>query len=239
MCHENPIGLKAIIAVFLLLVDASLLSHQSGFDLWLAKHLYAIEGGSGGSFPLRQNFWLYSVIHEGGRALVKRMFFLVVALFLATFFIKRLQHLRPAALFIILSTLISTGVVSYLKHRTTLHCPNALIEFGGDYHWLNIWQAFAPDLPPGRCYPAGHASGGYAWLCLAFLFPFGRRSFFWALVPGVLLGLTFGIAQQLRGAHFLSHDLLTVALTWLVSGALFSLMRSARTCGRDVWVPAH
>lgn len=216
-----------------------MLSHQSGFDLWLAEHLYSMEGGSGGGFPLRKNFWLDNVIHEGGRALVKRMFFLVLALFLSSFFVKRFRNLRPAALFVMLSTLISTGVVSYLKHRTTLPCPSALIEFGGDHHWLNLWQMFAPNLEPGRCYPAGHASGGYAWLCLAFLFPFGRSSFFWALTPGLLLGLTFGIAQQLRGSHFLSHDLLTVALTWLTAGSLFSLMRSLRSCRRELMVAAQ
>lgn len=230
MCHDNPIALKSILAVFLLFAFASVLSHQSGLDLWLAEHLYSMEGGSSGEFPLRHNFWLYAVIHEGGRALVKRMFFLVLALFLASFFVKRIQHLRPAMLFVLLSTLVSTGLVSFLKHHTTIPCPQALQEFGGSHHWLNIWQVFAPELPRGSCYPAGHASGGYAWLCLAFLFPYGSRSFYWALTPGILLGLSFGLAQQLRGAHFLSHDLLTIGVIWLVSGSLFSFMRSLRTC---------
>lgn len=32
-----------------------------------------------------------------------------------------------------------------------------------------------------------------------------------------MLGLTFGITQQLRGAHFLSHDLWSAALCWAIA----------------------
>ena len=41
-----------------------------------------------------------------------------------------------------------------------------------------------------------------------------------ALGVALAAGAAFGIAQQLRGAHFLSHDLGALALCVLVAGAL-------------------
>jgi membrane-associated PAP2 superfamily phosphatase len=42
---------------------------------------------------------------------------------------------------------------------------------------------------------------------------------------GLVAGGVFGAAQQLRGAHFLSHDLWTLATCWTVSLLLFLLVR--------------
>jgi membrane-associated PAP2 superfamily phosphatase len=35
------------------------------------------------------------------------------------------------------------------------------------------------------------------------------------------LGGVFGLAQQLRGAHFLSHDVWTLMICWLIALALY------------------
>ena len=36
----------------------------------------------------------------------------------------------------------------------------------------------------------------------------------------LLLGLVFGIGQQLRGAHFVSHDVWTLGLCWFIATTL-------------------
>ena len=41
------------------------------------------------------------------------------------------------------------------------------------------------------------------------------------IVPGLVDGTGFGVAQQLRGAHFLSHDLWTAAICWFTAVAGF------------------
>ncbi len=40
---------------------------------------------------------------------------------------------------------------------------------------------------------------------------------------GLVAGLIFGISQQLRGAHFLSHDLWSLTICWLVALGFFYL----------------
>jgi hypothetical protein len=42
----------------------------------------------------------------------------------------------------------------------------------------------------------------------------------WALASVLLLGLVFGIGQQLRGAHFVSHDVWTLGLCWFIATTL-------------------
>ena len=37
---------------------------------------------------------------------------------------------------------------------------------------------------------------------------------------GLLAGTVFGLAQQLRGAHFLSHDVASMAVCWSVACAV-------------------
>ena len=50
----------------------------------------------------------------------------------------------------------------------------------------------------------------------------------WFLLPGLRVGEAFGLAQQVRGAHFVSHDLWTAALAWFLALGLFVLFRPAR-----------
>ena len=167
-------------------------------------------------------------MHQGGRALVASLYGLVLAAWLGSFAVRWLAAWRRQLAFVLLCVLLAIGAVSGLKQVTTLPCPHELAAFGGSGQWVETWRLFDPDLPRAECFPAGHASGGYAWLCLAFLFPRHSRHFRLALLPGALLGVGFGLAQQLRGAHFLSHDLMTIALCWLVPGLLAKAMQPAR-----------
>ncbi len=219
------ISYNSVLGISLVFLLGSIICYQSGIDLWLADSIYRLEGGDGGHFPLAKNYWLSQVLHEGGRALVQAMFFTSLALLLGSWFIDGLKPYRQALVFVVVATAWVTSCVASLKHATTLPCPSALKGFGGERDWTSFWQLFAPDLPTGNCYPAGHASAGYAWLAIAFLAPAGSPKFYLLLLPGIVLGLSFGIAQQLRGAHFLSHDLATIALSWFLCGSTYHLMR--------------
>jgi len=184
--------------------------YQSGLDLHLSRSASVLEGGPGG-FPWIHNFWIDEVLHESGPGLVKREFFVNLALLLFSQFIKSLQGWRRTFLFVATATVASTSIVSILKHLTTLPCPTALTEFGGSQAWVSLKRNLSPQLSAGRCYPTGHASADYAWICLASLFPFGTRMFYLAVALALLLGMIFGICQRLRGYHFLSHDIATLA----------------------------
>jgi membrane-associated PAP2 superfamily phosphatase len=48
------------------------------------------------------------------------------------------------------------------------------------------------------------------------------------LAVGGLLGLSFGVAQQARGAHFASHDLPSAFLAWIIPLTLYVFVFRAR-----------
>jgi len=102
-----------------------------------------------------------------------------------------------------------------------MDCPWDLVHYGGDrsYHSLLDFSGYARA--KGRCFPAGHASAAYAWFGFYFFalryFPRYR----WPVLGLVIMfGLVFGIGQQLRGAHFLSHDLWTAWLCWITAASM-------------------
>jgi membrane-associated PAP2 superfamily phosphatase len=78
-----------------------------------------------------------------------------------------------------------------------------------------------PDGGAGHCFPAGHASSGFAFVGGFFAFrktdPGIARKW---LLAALLAGLVLGIAQQLRGAHFMSHTLWTGFICWTLAFAI-------------------
>ena len=44
-------------------------------------------------------------------------------------------------------------------------------------------------------------------------------------MTGLGTGLVFGVSQQLRGAHFLSHDVATALICWLLSLSLYLIVK--------------
>lgn len=123
-----------------------------------------------------------------------------------------------------LATVMAALTVAWMKSWTNVHCPWDLADFGGDRRYHGLF-ATRPAGRIGRCFPAGHASAGYCWLSLYFFFLATRPRLRW-LGFGVAMGfgLLLGFVQQLRGAHFLSHDLWALAVCWLFALALYVIV---------------
>jgi membrane-associated PAP2 superfamily phosphatase len=66
-----------------------------------------------------------------------------------------------------------------------------------------------------KCWPAGHASGGFALLSLIFLFH-SRKNKIIAGSIAMVIGWSMGSYKMLIGDHFLSHTTITMILAWLL-----------------------
>ncbi|HEX2011069.1 MAG TPA: phosphatase PAP2 family protein, partial [Roseateles sp.] len=140
-----------------------------------------------------------------------------------------LRRLRwSARLQLVLSGWLAVLLVSLLKGVNATSCPWDLQQFGGVAryvpHWLGFWRG---DGGGGHCFPAGHASAGFAFVGGYFAFRgvdarIARRWLAAALAAGLLLGLS----QQLRGAHFMSHTLWSAWLCWSAAWILDGLWRA-------------
>lgn len=186
-------------------------------DIWLADRIYAWEGGA---WSLRNMPLLSDWLHVGGRRVIIAFGLVVLLLWLVSLTIPAWQRYRRGLLFLFLSMLLTTSLISLLKSVSSVYCPWDYVRYGGDISAAGLLDA---GWASGRCFPSGHASAGYALFALFFA---ARRYAFvwrwWALGLALLVGLLFGLTQQFRGAHFLSHDLWAASLSWIVS---FSLAR--------------
>ena len=187
-------------------------------DLWIADRLYDLQGHG---WALRHAFVTDTVIHLAGRDLSLVAWLAVVAAWLLARRNAGLQPWRGPLAYLAVSTLLATAVVAWIKSWSNMDCPWDLLRYGGERPYVGLLGLRPVGLSRGACFPAGHASAGYAWLGLYFFFRATRPRLRWfGLLAGGTVGLVFGVSQQLRGAHFLSHDVWTAALCWMVALAL-------------------
>jgi membrane-associated PAP2 superfamily phosphatase len=203
----------------LALILGLLLAQGLGLDRGWADLLFRIEGGD---WALRHAWLTSRVLHEYGQRVSIGWGVLLLAITIASFAVPRLARWRRGLGCLCAAVIASLLLVSLGKHVLALPCPWDLQRYGGRIA-SNAIYALHPGAV-GGCFPAGHAAGGY---CLIALYFFARsydlpRAGLW-LLPGLGVGLIYGLAQQLRGAHFLSHDMVSLALCWFVSYGVFRL----------------
>jgi membrane-associated PAP2 superfamily phosphatase len=168
------------------------------------------------------SWWTHQFIHKDGQWLIRGVVFAALCVWLASFVDDSLLRWRRAAGFAALSMILAIGMVGTLKHLTNVNCPWDLIPFGGRYPYAHLFAHRPPSAHMGRCFPAAHSSAGYA--LMTFYFVFRDRNPRWArigLFLGIVIGLIFGISQQSRGAHFLSHDIWSAMIAWYVPLTLY------------------
>jgi membrane-associated PAP2 superfamily phosphatase len=185
----------------------------SGFDLVLMRVLGSAQG-----FAWKSHWFTADFLHGGGRWLSTLMFVCLMAY--GCWPLPRSQPWlsRSAALWCLLTTGLCLLVIPAIKHLSLTSCPWSLAEFGGAARWVSHWSLGVGDGGPGHCFPSGHASGAFAFVSLWFaLRGLHLRAAQHYLLGLVLIGMAFGAAQTLRGAHYPSHTLWTAWLCGLVT----------------------
>lgn len=194
--------------------------YGAGLDFVLASAIFELEGGQ---WQLT-NHWLFSdVLHNGSRLLNNIILANLLGFWLYKQLSSKISSERTIALTkLVLSLLLSFAIVALLKRVLPAECPWDLQQFGGNLPFIGVFADRPAAMHPTQCFPAGHASVGYAWVALYFYFlPVCARKARIGLTTGLLLGLLLGVTQQLRGAHFFSHDLTTLWLCWVVSSLVY------------------
>ena len=193
-----------------------------GADQWLADRIY-VAGGH--AWALQSNPLVEGIIHEGGRQASKWAWYAVAMGLLLALLHRPLAAWRWPLAYLLASTLLATALVAAMKRGTHMDCPWDLLRYGGEKPFYGLFTRRPMGLASAGCFPAGHASAGYAWVALYFFFLATRpRWRWWGLGCALAAGLVFGIAQQLRGAHFLSHDVWALLARWLVALSLYRLL---------------
>lgn len=137
------------------------------------------------------------------------------------FMYRHWRQYRRQAIFVLLLFALGPGVVVnvVLKDHLGRPRPRELVEFGGQYDFVQFWQP-GVDVK-NSSFPSGHAAIAFFTMAPWFVYrrrkPIMGRTF---LAGGCLFGILIGMARILQGAHFLSDILWAGGLVYLIGELL-------------------
>ena len=193
----------------------------AGVDFLLANMLF--DAGAG-AFPARDSYLFKHVFHDLGNRLILCIALGAFAVFLLGFFVHRLRSLRRAAIYVAICIGLAAALAAVAKQTTNMDCPWSLERYGGERPYVSLLSDRPDVLPRGACFPGAHSVGAFA--LFAFYFVWHRsnpRRAGAALSGATLLGIMYAGTQWARGAHFVSHDIWSALLAWLVCLACYLL----------------
>ncbi|MFI3136994.1 MAG: phosphatase PAP2 family protein [Methylococcaceae bacterium] len=226
-CFCSPIVLRRNAFIFSHIVVPALLLgwlflwlESSGWDILLSTHFYDPIAHQ---WPYKDHWIIQSVLHKGGRLVFFAIVASIAVLFLRSYKVGAALRSRQRGLaYLVLACISGPMIIMFLKNQTHIYCPWDLQVFGALKPYIRLFDPVPPAMPIGHCFPAAHAGAGFAFVSLYFFFlATAARYKFLGLSFGLALGGLYGFTQQMRGAHFLSHDVASLAVCWFVSLGLF------------------
>lgn len=193
------------------------LEHYTSVDLMLEDWFF---DASLHDFPWRNHWFATDFAHGSFKSLLvyggTGLLMLVVLdlvykqKWLPDFWRWRLQILAWASVLI-------PAVIRGIKRLSPLNCPWSIDRYGGDVPYLKLFDHIPQGWQAGHCFPAGHASTGLWLAALVVIYlPAHPRKALVLGMGGLGVGLALGWIQQMRGAHFLSHTLVSAWLACLI-----------------------
>ncbi|MEQ1635139.1 MAG: phosphatase PAP2 family protein [Methylococcales bacterium] len=192
----------------------------SGLDIWLGRHFYDPIARE---WPYKDHWLIQKVFHKGGRLVFFAIVASILVMVLRSFKMgSALKPYRRGFLYLFLASISGPLIIMALKNRTHIYCPWDLQLFGSFKPYIRWADAVTIAMPVGHCFPAAHAGSGFAFVSFYFFFLAVCSDYkFRGLSFGLILGELYGFTQQMRGAHFLSHDVMALAICWFMSLGLF------------------
>ncbi|HPE58697.1 MAG TPA: phosphatase PAP2 family protein [Thiolinea sp.] len=166
-----------------------------------------------------------SLLYDSVPVITATVVFGTLTLILAGFRFVRVRRWRVPLLYLLLVFVLGPGLLvnATFKDHWGRPRPIQLQVFGGQAAYVPP-LAYVPH-SPGRSFPSGHASVGFAFVALWFIWR--RRLPQWAgraLMAALLLGSLIGLTRMAAGGHFLSDVIwagwMCLFAAWLLSPML-------------------
>ncbi|MEC8011481.1 MAG: phosphatase PAP2 family protein [Pseudomonadota bacterium] len=164
---------------------------------------------------------LHFIFYDG----IKTVYIGVILIVLVALFAQKVPNeYKKGAITFVVSVILITSLVGLLKASTNMACPKDLMIYSGDVVYKKLFDFYSiSDLPSRiqRCFPAGHAGLGYAFISLAFI-PVQVRNKVWLGTLMFVVGSCMGVYKMVIGDHFISHTLvslfISLTIIFLVNG---------------------
>jgi membrane-associated PAP2 superfamily phosphatase len=206
---------RAILATALVLLLTVALFETTGWDLALQDRLYdAVHGWYVDRDAHGPRLIFYDVPKLAVELLAA---FLLVCAVVPTPRSPRWPLSRREAAFLLVCLAVIPLAVGVLKKTTGVFGPWKIARYGGTYPYRSLLESipYVPGQERGRGFPAGHCSGGFALMGLYFVGSH-RTTRVLGVILGLAAGWSVGVYQILKGAHYLSHTVVTMILAWLI-----------------------
>lgn len=214
MKQEN-LNKQLIISTFLLIFVIGFFQFTN-IDIMIQNYFYNFQTKSwliDKDEPILKLF-LYDGLKQG--LIIFGVFILILLIFFRKY--EFVKEYKKGLIILLLSSIFVPTIVGSLKAITNTPCPCNIEHFGGEYPDIKVFDKYPEDFiqkSKAKCWPAGHASGGFALMALFFFFKNPRNQFF-GLIGAITLGWSMGTYKMLLGDHFLSHTIITMILAWII-----------------------
>jgi membrane-associated PAP2 superfamily phosphatase len=217
--HDRAFFVKFGLVLPLLLAALGVFLRSSGLDDSLSASFYDAQTQQ---FWVATDGWAELVGHRLGKSLIFVVWLMLMAAAAAAPWLPALKAHRRVLWTLVAAMGLGPTLVTLLKDINTHACPWSLKEFGGAADYSAVW--FVPRVEAGRCFPGGHASGGFSLVAIAFAgqflqLPRLRRLGLWL---GLGAGAIFSLLRVAQGAHFMSHNLWAAAVDLWMAALVFS-----------------
>lgn len=207
---------KQIVITAILLIAVIALFQFSNLDIFVQNFFYNFDTKNW--LLQKEESILRFFLYDGIKVLL--IIFAVAILFSLIFLRKKqfIQEYKKGLIIVLLSAIFVPSLIGTLKAVTNTPCPCDIIHFNGTYPDIKVFDSYPKDFVQTskiKCWPAGHASGGFALMALFFLFKTVKNQKR-ALIGALIVGWSMGTYKMLLGDHFLSHTIITMLLAWLI-----------------------
>ena len=148
-----------------------------------------------GQFPLRQNWALAELNHRYVKDLLILVYITLLLAWLASLKWQNWHTRRWEFGYFFSMVVLTTASIGILKSQSAHACP---------------WDMTIPT-HNGILWDFSATAGYFVYRIS------NRKRAYFLLIAAVILGLTMGWAQMMRGAHFLSHNLWTGWIIWCMN----------------------
>ena len=207
---------KNILITSIILVLIIALFELSDLDIFIQSFFYNFENKT---WLIQKNDATFKLFFYDGIKVALIVFAICILFSLILLGKKKLiQEYKKGLIIVLLSAIFVPLIIASLKSMTNTPCPCNIEHFNGPYPNIKVFESYPKDFiqqSKAKCWPAGHASGGFALMALFFLFktPSNQKK---ALTFGLAIGWSMGLYKMFIGDHFLSHTIITMLIAWII-----------------------
>jgi len=169
--------------------------------------------------------WLTAVLmHKYGKYTLILLYIILLVQFFFDYKNNQDRDQSYGKVVLLISLLSGAFSVTLLKQLLEVDCPWDLRRYGGDKLFFPLFQYASASLPSSHCFPSGHASTGFTWFSWYFYSCIYYPKYKLRILTVILfIGFLYGAGQQLRGAHFMSHDIWSILVCLTVNIVIYKL----------------